>query len=606
MTDSILIDLTAPILKTSIGGEEFFGLLTEVAEKKYPAPTDRPRRQTSTQAQYRHYIRSIDLFNSFLEKRHIATINPDETLIDDFYKHLRKTNSNGKDSYWAGLAGNIRTLINELPDKYRNRLILPPGRIKATRRLNHLTPKSQELIKDFICNGKKVSINRRGKFILKQDNLKESTSNTAVESLLTALKQIGINDITELTAEKAEKYNYNSSTANHQLNDMKSLYKYLRAKNFISCYPFEDIPLKENKARNDFTSVNSIERLLDLSDMFNKWNDFLEVRNRAMSIFLYDFASRIKSSTLLSISDVTFVDGFFEIRFKGKTLKGDKEDMYLYNFYPQTEQVMRMYLRLREKYYNNSDALFVSMTTKRALTVGGARNAIKNYLAQKGLRSNKGKQITPHLMRHAFATINQGDRGLGLPRDEMEDRLGHTRRDVLGRNYTHSSRDLALEAHKKRLRKIKIEQQAIEKEIMTADKFKKDFKSSTSKINSTDLMITEQDALDRLSNFGFTTMGLRTHCTRIGKAFKSGGDYYYSEQWVNDVSRNWITKKKAVDALKITEKQYWHWIKRCNIKTVVMGMVSIIRSSDVLAGLNVLAKKMHHESGSVEPIFRER
>jgi len=377
--DSKLIDLATPVLKRSMGKDEFFKLLHRVAEDKYPHEPDRPTRGTSVQAQYRHYIRSIELFGIYLSTNNTTTINLDENLIDEFSTYLRTHNENGNDSYWSGLAGNIRTLINEMPATYLNRPLLPPSRIKTTKRLHHLTPQSQEFIKDFLLHGKKVSINRKSRFILKKDDLKKTTKNTAVQSLLTAFREIGINDITQLTAEKAERYNDTSTTATHHMNDIKCLYKYLYAQDCIDHYPLEDIPLKEIKSRDDFASVSSINRLLDLSDMFDKWTDFILVRNTAISIFLYDFASRINACTLLTIDDVAFVDDFLEVRFRPDTLKGNKETMYQYSFFPQTPQVMRMYIKLREKYYSKTDALFVSMTTKKRLTVGGARNAVKTY-----------------------------------------------------------------------------------------------------------------------------------------------------------------------------------------------------------------------------------
>lgn len=588
-----LLDMSAPVLKRNMGISELIAVLQESLQRKYPATEDQGR-SCSQQAQHRQYERSIELFKDFLADNKLHTANPNEATIDSFLQHLvaQDTHSNRK-RYWREFAGSVRILVNALPSDILSRPLLTPKSQETTRRFDHLTPRSRTLLKEYLEDGRKV-VCRAGRYLFNGKILTLKTRETAVSTTLIILDELGIADLVKLTGKKVDdflaRYTDKGLTerAIHYLNDCKSVYRYLLAHKEIKKDPLCEVLGKPFKRRDDFVSRAGIDYLLDLGNMRDKWNDLIAVRDRCMSIVLYDFCLRIGETSLLDVTDIAFVDGFVELTLRPEVQKGQgKELMWLYNFFPQTKVIIERYLELRKGLNPSSNALFVSSTRRSRLSEGRGELAVADHLDSAGLRSDKGNTITTHMYRHAFVTLNGENTGLCLSDDDLRRRLRHAHKDLLNSVYKSRTRLLALERHKELMLAIAERQQRRGLAAKKPNPFA--IPSSASSFAAEDA-VGEDEALSLLSHLGITRTGLRKAALHHSALNEIANEYRYARNWVDDLRRNWIPKNEAMKMLRMTQPMYWHWTNLKKIETVVVGMCSLVKSADVWSHMRGKAK----------------
>ena len=186
--------------------------------------------------------------------------------------------------------------------------------------------------------------------------------------------------------------NYNENSVNRCIAAIKSFYKYLSLfKGFINVS--EDITsLKRKKALPKYLSIEEVDRLLDIP-----LETAFDYRNKTMLEVLY--ATGLRASELINL-DTTNVDLVnMAIKVNGK---GSKErivllskiavnylDMYINNYRNQ----------LFVKKQKPTDALFLNNHGNRITRVG-LYKMIGNIAKMQGI----DKEITPHTLRHSFAT----------------------------------------------------------------------------------------------------------------------------------------------------------------------------------------------------------
>ena len=186
--------------------------------------------------------------------------------------------------------------------------------------------------------------------------------------------------------------NYNENSVNRSIAAIRSFYKYLSLfKGFINVS--EDITsLKRKKALPKYLSIEEVDRLLDIP-----LETAFDYRNKTMLEVLY--ATGLRASELINL-DTTNVDLVnMTIKVNGK---GSKErivllskiavnylDMYINNYRNQ----------LFVKKQKPTDALFLNNHGNRITRVG-LYKMIGNIAKMQGI----DKEITPHTLRHSFAT----------------------------------------------------------------------------------------------------------------------------------------------------------------------------------------------------------
>jgi site-specific recombinase XerD len=191
-------------------------------------------------------------------------------------------------------------------------------------------------------------------------------------------------------------------TQNYHLIALRSFLKYL-AKRDIKSLAAEKIELPKTPARTvEFLDIEEIERLIKATD--EEKEKITKLRDRAILEMLFSTGLRISELTSLKRDNLNLKRGEFSVRGKG-------DKMRLVFLAPGAIAHLEKYLKERE---DNSKALFVRHDAKESvekqmesmsqslsgLTPRSIQRIIKKYAKLAGIM----KKITPHTLRHSFAT----------------------------------------------------------------------------------------------------------------------------------------------------------------------------------------------------------
>ena len=219
-----------------------------------------------------------------------------------------------------------------------------------------------------------------------------------------------------------------SSSVNRKISTIKSFYIYLIKKKIITFSPVEDIsmPKKETYLTVSMSEIE-VEKLLNSP----KLNIHIERRDKAMIEMLYATGMRISELVNLKLTDID------NKRLVVKVLgKGQKERLIPYG--EEAADALNAYLNDREK--SNIKETFLSNRGTK-ITRGAFWNRIKIYLNRENLKAS----ISPHTLRHAFAT-HLLNRGADLR--SVQILLGHSDLSTT-QIYTHIAKQRLGEIHKK-------------------------------------------------------------------------------------------------------------------------------------------------------------
>ena len=184
-----------------------------------------------------------------------------------------------------------------------------------------------------------------------------------------------------------------SSSVNRKISSLKSLYLYLVKKNILKDSPISEvITPKKEKYLPSSMSEDEVDRLLKSPDSSNK----TEKRDKAMIEMLYATGMRISELVNLKLTDVDMQRSVAKVFGKGKKER-------LIPFGEAALEALSDYVSDRDK--SASKEIFLSNRGKKLSRVAFWQR-IKIYL----LRENLKNSISPHTLRHAFAThlLNRG------------------------------------------------------------------------------------------------------------------------------------------------------------------------------------------------------
>jgi len=173
----------------------------------------------------------------------------------------------------------------------------------------------------------------------------------------------------------------------------KSFFAFLLSEGQIKENPTENVSSpKVGKPLPDAISINQVRQLLAQPAE----NDAPEAkRDSAMLQLLYASGMRVSELVSLNLNDVNTTEGY--VRCFGK---GNKERIV--PFHPRAAQALNDYIQeARPRLVRNDaeKALFVNQRGDR-LTRQGLWQILKAYARSAGL----GDKVTPHTLRHSFAT----------------------------------------------------------------------------------------------------------------------------------------------------------------------------------------------------------
>jgi len=216
-------------------------------------------------------------------------------------------------------------------------------------------------------------------------------------------KENKINNYNKITKDNIYNYlkylddnNYSIYSVVRKISSIKKFHNYLSKK-----FDIEDVSLKVDiphfyKKLPNVLSIEEVDKILDIS-----LEDEFDYRNKAMIELMYGTGLRVSELVNLNLTDVDLEKGY--VRCFGK---GSKERIV-----PIGEIALK-YLKKYILEYRDSmkkgyicDKIFLNNHGK-AISRHGFLYLLKNIAIQQGIE----KEITPHMLRHSFAThlLNNG------------------------------------------------------------------------------------------------------------------------------------------------------------------------------------------------------
>lgn len=253
------------------------------------------------------------------------------------------------------------------------------------------------------------------------------TSNN--KNILAATKE----DIQQFLIFEKNKKKNSSRTLARSLAAIRQFYNFVSDRFDEVENPTEKIESPQiEKTLPDFLTVSEINKLFNsiLED------DVYELRDKAIFELLYSCGLRITEAIELNFNDINFDKGYINV-----VGKGNKERIV-----PMGEEAVRLLKKYSRTSRNRiigkreSDYLFISKKGSK-LNRKSVWRLLKNYVA----RTRINKNITPHTLRHSFAT-HLIENGADLR--SVQELLGHT--DISTTQvYTHLVKEKLQKIHKK-------------------------------------------------------------------------------------------------------------------------------------------------------------
>jgi integrase/recombinase XerD len=216
------------------------------------------------------------------------------------------------------------------------------------------------------------------------------------------------------------------------LSAIRTYYGFLLAEGLVGTDPTERVELPRTWRRlPDTLSRSDIEKLLDAPDP----GDPLFWRDKALLEFAYASGVRVSELTALKIRDLDLDDGLALV-----LGKGSKERVVPVG--RTAVRVMDVYLReIRPGLARAAQGVAFLNARGRPLTRMGVWKILRKHVLRAGIR----KRVTPHTLRHSFAThLLEGGADLAA----VQEMLGHA--DISTTQiYTHVEREYLKEVHRK-------------------------------------------------------------------------------------------------------------------------------------------------------------
>lgn len=243
-------------------------------------------------------------------------------------------------------------------------------------------------------------------FLAYLKNVKKTSVNTlsAYERDLAAfceflsLKDSSILDVTSEDVEKFKSILINNgksvATVSRSMSSLRSFYKYLVVSGIADSNP--TVQVKNDKVEKKFFEIlteDEIDKLLAQPDT----TDFKGIRDKAMLEMLYATGMKVSELMSLNLSDVNLKIGCVKCRNSKDTSRNR-----IILLYPSAVKVVGEYISNSRSYFvSNPDetSLFVNTNGSR-MTRQGFWKLLKMYADEAGI----AKSITPHTLRHSFAT----------------------------------------------------------------------------------------------------------------------------------------------------------------------------------------------------------
>nr|WP_309758987.1 site-specific tyrosine recombinase XerD [Flavobacterium sp.] len=177
------------------------------------------------------------------------------------------------------------------------------------------------------------------------------------------------------------------------ISGLKSFFSYLIFEDYRKDNPLELIETpKTGRKLPDTLSVTEIDALIDTIDLSTNEGE----RNRAMIETLYGCGLRVSELVALKISDLFFEEGFIKVTGKGNKQRFVPISEVTQHYIQTYRDTIRVHVTIQKGY---EDTLFLNRRGKQL-----TRAMIFTIIKDLAVKINLHKTISPHTLRHSFAT----------------------------------------------------------------------------------------------------------------------------------------------------------------------------------------------------------
>jgi len=230
-----------------------------------------------------------------------------------------------------------------------------------------------------------------------------------------------------------QKENYSTLTIARHLSAIRMFHRFLLSENITTTSPVENIDSPKLAKRIPIILDQSeVERLLAQPDITNPRG----LRDRALFEFAYATGVRVSELLSVEVEDVLFTDQLVRVVGKGSRMRlipiGEQALFYLDRYLNTSRPLLK-------KETSDIPTVFLSHLG-RPLTRMGFWKILRKYAVQ----ANIAKHISPHSIRHSFAThLLEG----GADLRAVQEMLGHVN-IATTQIYTHLDREYLKEIHR--------------------------------------------------------------------------------------------------------------------------------------------------------------
>lgn len=181
------------------------------------------------------------------------------------------------------------------------------------------------------------------------------------------------------------------NTQNYHLIALRAFLKYL-VKRKVTSLPPDSIELAKTPSRNlDLLTGVELERLLSSPDT----KELKGLRDKAILELFFSTGLRVSELCGLNQDSIDLSRDEFSVRGKGEKVR-------VVFLSPSAKEAIRAYLKGRK---DMEEALFVGLSSiRKAKSERLTPRSVERIVKQYAIKSGIGKKMTPHILRHSFAT----------------------------------------------------------------------------------------------------------------------------------------------------------------------------------------------------------
>ncbi|MBW2466586.1 MAG: tyrosine recombinase XerC [Deltaproteobacteria bacterium] len=218
-----------------------------------------------------------------------------------------------------------------------------------------------------------------------------------------------------------------SSSVARKLSALRTFFKFLEQENLIEKNPMGAIARpKQEQHIPVFLSVDEVFSLLEAPGA----DESFGARDRAMLELLYSTGMRVSELVDCNMAHLDFDDEMVRVRGKGNRERlvpmGDPARRALKDYFIQRETQVRKRIQQGKKF--DGEAVFLNSRGGRLTT-----RSVERLIADYGRKAGIDKPVTPHVLRHSFATHLLE---MGADMRSVQELLGHASLSTT-QKYTH-------------------------------------------------------------------------------------------------------------------------------------------------------------------------